>query len=156
MIVEAIKVKLNPLYKYGFTLIEVMIAISILSMGILAVTNMQTTSIRISASSSKLTTALMITQSLAEELMSLKFDDTKLSDLTEEGLFTSYDYDPISETAIISGYEYDSYKGFKLGWEVDNRLDGTKSINVVARWQGIRKEKNLIIPLQRSEQQSVE
>ncbi len=138
----------------GFTLLEVMIAVSILSMGILAVTNMQMTSIRIGISSNKMTNALMLTQSLVEELMSLDINDDKLEDLTEEGLFTSYTYQPNEGGFFGSSYEYDSQKGFKLGWEVDQLSNGTKKVHVIATWQGTTKEKSLVIPLQRSEEQS--
>jgi prepilin-type N-terminal cleavage/methylation domain-containing protein len=140
----------------GFTLIEVMIAITILSMGILAVTNMQMASMRVNISSNKLTTATMIAQSLIEEIMSLKFDDPKLIDLTEGGTFTSYEYRPALDNFLTFGYDYDLYKGFNLQWEVDNKDDGTKTINVIATWKGSREEKRLVFPLQRSVQQSIE
>jgi type IV pilus assembly protein PilV len=58
------------LYDKGFTLVEVLIALTILSIGILAITNMNMTSYRVYFASNKLTTATLISKSLLEELMS--------------------------------------------------------------------------------------
>lgn len=144
------------LFNKGFTLLEVVISIAILSIGMISVSNMQMTSYRVNFASNKLTTATLTAQSLVEELMSIKFNDPMLRDLTEEGVITSYEYRPGFNKFLTTDYEYDMYKGLDLRWEVDNKSNGTKAINVIATWQGMKEEKTLIFPLQRSVQQSIE
>jgi prepilin-type N-terminal cleavage/methylation domain-containing protein len=143
-------------YNKGFTILEVIISIVILSTGILSVTNMQMTSYKINFSSNKVTTATFIAQSLIEELMSLKFENSMLDDFTEENIFTSYEYNANLNEFPKTSYEYDLYKGFNLRWEVDNKSNSTKTIHVIVTWQEANGEKELIFPLQRSIQQSIE
>lgn len=140
----------------GFTLLEVIISIVILSIGILSVTNMQMTSYKINFSSNKLTNATFIAQSLIEELMSLRFESSMLYDSTKENTFTSYEYSTNLNEFPKTSYEYDLYKGFNLRWEVDNKSNGTKTIHVITTWQEGNGKKELIFPLQRSIQQSIE
>jgi type IV pilus assembly protein PilV len=59
----------------GFTLIEVMIALVILAVGILALATMQIVSIRSNAFSSEMTYATMMAQTRLEAIRNMNYDD---------------------------------------------------------------------------------
>jgi prepilin-type N-terminal cleavage/methylation domain-containing protein len=69
---------INVFEKKGFTLIEVLISLIILSIGILAVAGMQITSIRGTAFSNNLMQASVIAQERLEFLKSLPLNDVSL------------------------------------------------------------------------------
>ena len=65
--------------QYGFTLLEVMIAIAILNFGILAVASMQIAAIKGNSIASRLTEGTSWAQDKMEELLSLPHTDPNLS-----------------------------------------------------------------------------
>jgi len=62
----------------GFSLVEVLIALTVLALGLLAVAQMQITSIRGNAFSSRTTIATTLAQDVIEDLMTLDYDDSEL------------------------------------------------------------------------------
>lgn len=64
----------------GFTLIEALIAIFILSIGILTVAKLQGSSVKGDAKAGDITRASLLASDTIEDLLSLDFIDTKLSD----------------------------------------------------------------------------
>ncbi|WP_167505852.1 type IV pilus modification PilV family protein [Desulfosediminicola flagellatus] len=64
----------------GFTLIETVVAMVILTIGILALYSMQTTSVRFNATASALTTSASWASDRIERLLALDFDDQQLKD----------------------------------------------------------------------------
>lgn len=70
----------------GFTLIEVMTAMAILSIGILAVANMQIQAIRGNGLANTMSGANAVAVSFLEELKRLEFDDALLADNDNNGL----------------------------------------------------------------------
>jgi prepilin-type N-terminal cleavage/methylation domain-containing protein len=64
----------------GFTLLEVVAAISVLTFGLLGVASMQTTSMRVNFSADRLTEGTIWAQDKLEELMALPNTDSDLSD----------------------------------------------------------------------------
>ncbi len=64
----------------GFTLLEVLIAMFILAIGLLAVAGMQVTTIEGNDFSLDMTEAVILAQDEAEKLANLSFDDVQLSD----------------------------------------------------------------------------
>lgn len=63
----------------GFTLLEVIVAISILSVGLLAVASMQTAAIRGNDTAYRVTESVTWAQDRLEFLLALPYDDTALS-----------------------------------------------------------------------------
>lgn len=77
----------------GFTLIETVVAMVILTIGILALYSMQTTSVRFNATASVLTTSSSWASDRIERLLALDFDDQQLMD----------DNDSTDSTPAING-----------------------------------------------------
>src|SRR5919108_6313905 len=114
----------------GFTLIEVLISIAILSFGMLAVASMQTVAVRVNSFANRLTEGTTLVQDKIEELMGLPFNDANLNDPTPIGTCQAYTDPP-------------SAKGYTVGWCVDINAAGTsKTVNVTASWDNMGKAKS--------------
>ena len=108
----------------GFTLLEVMIAIAILSFGILAVASMQTSSIYGNSMANRLTEGTGWAGNKMEELLTIPDTDAELSSGTHG-----------PETVMSGVSRYD------VNWEVidsvdpSNPLADAKLITVTVTWQ---------------------
>jgi type IV pilus assembly protein PilV len=100
----------------GFTLLEVIIAISILTVGLLAVASMQTAAIRGNDAAYRITEGATWAQDRLEYLMALPYDDTALSNGTGKT-------DPIPPTPGSYTITYDVVNG---------PIANTKRITVIA------------------------
>lgn len=98
----------------GFTLIEILIAITVFSIGILAVAAMQVSSIKGNSSASGLTEAVTLAQDKMEELMSL-------------------DYGGIADGINLGQGTNARYNVF---WNIadDTPFSHTKTISVITTW----------------------
>jgi prepilin-type N-terminal cleavage/methylation domain-containing protein len=137
----------------GFTLLEVIVAISILTFGILAVASMQAASIRGNSFSSSVTEGTTWAGDQVERLTALPWDDPLLQDTdgdTAAGLNdTGFDNDPDTQNDA----DQQAIEGkYTINWNVaDNTpITNTKTINVTVTWtdQGVRKTVSLqrVIP----------
>jgi len=116
---QLIEQKLQMTVK-GFTLIEVLIVMTIFSIGILAVAAMQMTSTKSNASARRMTEATTLAEKQIENLMQLPYNDA--------------DLDPASNphTSIHGPYS--------VNWnvaEIDLDTDGTndsKKVNIAVSW----------------------
>ena len=96
----------------GFTLIEVLIAVTIFAVGLLAVAAMQTSAIRVNSTAGRLTELSTCGIDKLEELMSLPYSDTQLSqagsphtDVTSDGYTVTWnvvDDTPTGNTKTIT------------------------------------------------------
>jgi type IV pilus assembly protein PilV len=104
----------------GFTLIEVMIALTILAVGLLALATMQIVSIRGNAFSTEMTYATMLAQGKLEQLRNMPYDS--ITSITE----------PISATATSKGIPYTIQR------TVNDNSPATdmKQITLVVLWTG--------------------
>lgn len=111
----------------GFTLIEVMIAMAIFAVGILAVAGMQLSAIKGNTSSGKMTRAAIIAQTQMEQLAALKYDDA----LNAVGSH-AYAGNPIEGQ-------------YNVSWTVtgDSPIQHTKTIDVTVTWQGGQRQVTL-------------
>jgi len=106
----------------GLTLLEVLVAMVVLSLGLLALTKMQIAAIQVNAVSGRLTQGTTIAQDKVEQLMALPYDDAKLDDQTPVGEVTTY-----TETRPAQGYT--------ITWTVDqDPAVGVKTINLKVTW----------------------
>lgn len=81
----------------GFTLIEILIAITIFAIGILAVASMQISSINGNADAQRITDASTIAQDQLEALMALDYSDPLLNDDDNDGTNQDADDDGIDD-----------------------------------------------------------
>jgi type IV pilus assembly protein PilV len=133
----------------GFTLVEVLVAISILAFGLLAVASMQLAAIQANSFAIETTEALNVAQDKMEELIALPFNDAALLDqngdaggglgnptkdqvkaggdvLLPAGGADQPDY---GDTINIGGRNYYRY------WNVDaNTITNTRIIKVIVAW----------------------
>lgn len=109
------KIKSN----HGFTLLEVIFAISILTIGILAVGAMQASSIRGNAFAWGTSEATNIAMAQIESLMDLPYDDEDLEDLDEDS------HGPVSNGS------------YNVSWKVeeDDFIEQTKTVDVTVLWK---------------------
>jgi type IV pilus assembly protein PilV len=103
----------------GYTLIEVMMAISILAVGMLAVASMQTSGIRVNSTAGHITTRATWAQDRIETLMALPYSDSRLD---------AGDHDP--EPTALGNYT--------VSWVVvdDNPVNNAKLITVTVTGYG--------------------
>ena len=120
----------------GFTLIEVMIAMAVFAIGILAVGSMQLTAAQGNTASGKMTTAATIAQNQMEQLISLAYDDpSNLNDTNGDGTAglnsnTAGTADHADPANPVNG-QYFVY------WNIaaDNPIRNTKTIEVIVTWR---------------------
>lgn len=117
----------------GFTLIEILIAITVFSIGILAVATMQLSAIKGNSFANGLTEAVTLAQDKMEELMSFDYgDDDLLDDVAPNGV------DGLSETANADGSNpgQGTNARYDVFWNIaDNTpFAYTKTISVITTW----------------------
>ncbi len=109
----------------GFSLVEVLVAIVVLSIGLLGVAAMQLTTIRVNSSSNTLTQATTVAQDQLERLMVLPFNHADLLDVTPgDGLVTTLPAVPLVPQP-----------GYSVQWEVEWDGNSMKTVKVVTRWK---------------------
>src|SRR5262249_24838922 len=107
----------------GLSLIEVLVAMVVLSLGLLGLERMHIAAIQVNTIASRLTQATTLAQDRAEQLMALPYNDAMLADTTPLGIFTSYT-DP------------NPPQGYTISWTVDtNSSLGIKTINISVTWK---------------------
>ncbi|RMF93246.1 MAG: prepilin-type N-terminal cleavage/methylation domain-containing protein [Candidatus Schekmanbacteria bacterium] len=127
----------------AFTLVEILVAIVILSVGLLSIAGLVTTVIRGNAQSKRLTTAISLAQTKIEELKNKSYDDSDLedsnpannNDLTST---TSVDH---SETDIDG--EGNPGGIYTRIWNIadDSPSANMKTITVIIKWNDSGKER---------------
>ena len=123
----------------GFTLIEVLVAMVVLSIGLLGVASMQVVATQVNGVSNGISRGIVVAQDKLEELMVLDYGDAALADATAEGIFTTY-----TEAAPPTG--------FRVTWQVDRHPDNeTKTINVTAQWQRSGSQKSFTVSYLKTE-----
>jgi len=123
----------------GFTLSEVLVAIVVLSLGLLGLETMHIAAIQVNTTASRLTQGTTLAQDRAERLMALPYDDPMLTDTTGQGSFASYT-DP------------NPPQGYTIRWEVDTDVPsaGIKLINIFVTWKNLKASKTFSLSVQKS------
>jgi prepilin-type N-terminal cleavage/methylation domain-containing protein len=127
----------------GFTLVELLIAMSILSFGILVVASMQISAIRGNAVSGLVSHASNFAVDKAEKLMRLGYHDAALNDSDGDGIGGLGDAAAgtadHNETVTSS-----AGKSYHVFWNIaaDQPIAGTKTVKVIATWDERGEQKN--------------
>lgn len=116
----------------GFTLIEVLIAITIFAVGLLAVAAMQTSAITVNSTADQITTRMTWAQDKIEELMALPYTDPLLEDLGNPPSGTDSAGNLHQETISEGSVDY------TILWTVTNNtpISGNKLITVTVTGKG--------------------
>ena len=121
----------------GFTLLEVLIAVVILALGLLAVAQIQVIAIRSNAQSRDVTEATAMATDHLEYLKTLPFGHADLGDLNTDNNddLTGHDPDDADQVDDDYGFNPDDTPVGKYGrmWNVADAGD-TKSVVVIVRW----------------------
>ena len=132
----------------GFSLIEVLIALSILAVGLLAIASMQIRAIQVNGSAGSMTEGTAYAQGKMEELLALPYDDTTnandpLDDTTAIGTVTTRSVASADLPAGIS----------QINWTVDTDTPATgcKTIVVTVNWLGGQGLKRAILTCVKSD-----
>jgi len=104
----------------GFTLVEVLVAITILSIGLLGMAGLTTSVMRGNSVSNRMTAAITLSQEKMENIRGLGYSGTPKTDTT-----ATEDYDSIPD--------YPLYKRVTIT-DVDNPAPGMKMVTVTAYW----------------------
>ena len=126
-----------PVRENGFTLIEILVAIVILTVGLLAVAKMQVSAIQGNYFSNSATTALNLAQQKMEDLLSKSFTDADLADTQpgNNGNLTSLvtkDHEELNvDEEGVSGAGI-----YHRVWNVadDTPITDTKTITIIVTW----------------------
>ena len=137
----------------GFTLLEVIVAISILTVGLLAVASLQGSAIMANASATDVTDATTIASDRIEKLAALAYDNTDLVDTDGDGVTglddTKFDNNPLTGADADYGITEQTArrKTYFVYWNiaVDNPKAGTKTIQVIVAWQDHGRTKQLTL-----------
>lgn len=120
----------------GFTLIEVIVALAVLTIGILAVNAMQTASIRGNKTANDITKATSWSADELERIWRIDYDD--LSDTDDDGVAGLDDPDPgaanpAAPDAVVAN---DPSGDFTIVYNVaeDYPMDNIKTIHAIVSW----------------------
>jgi type IV pilus assembly protein PilV len=135
--------KLKP---QGYTLVEILIAITILAFGLLAVATMQVRAIKTNAIASSISQGLTLGQAKVEELMNLAYSHPALSDTDGDGTNQDADEDGIDDDGDNFGLNHtvgeadnntlETNDGYTIYWNVavDEPVISSKTIRVIVTW----------------------
>lgn len=125
----------------GFTLLEVIMAVSILTVGLLAVASMQISAMRGNSMSMTYTESTEMVQDRVEKL--LPRDLTELTDRTHDGLVgRDYATVDLADGNEISDPKYKVYWNVIENWaggtaaEGGRAVSGVNTIRVIVTWRG--------------------
>jgi len=129
----------------GFTLVEVLVAIVILAIGVLATTKLQLSFIQGNAKARYLTEGSAMAQTRIEELMGLPYADVLLSERADDldgvaGLDDATD--ATADHSATEQFNASASKSYKFFWNIapDAPEVGLKTVNVIVQWPD---EKNI-------------
>lgn len=139
----------SPKKEAGFTLLEILIAIAILSFGLLAVATMQATSIKGNSQAIGITEGINLAQDVIEELIGLDYNHADLSDTDNNGTNQDVDDDGVDDDGGNFGLD-DTVDGggnviadnwatsgrYTIYWNVavDEPINNIKTIRVTVQW----------------------
>ena len=114
----------------GFTLLEVMIALVILSIGLLGLAGLQIVATRSNSFSNQMTVGITLAQDKLEELRNLSYDDAQLNDPQPGNDSVNGNYQDGNNPIRALGD-----MGFNRSWTVsEDATNNLKTITVTVQW----------------------
>ena len=145
---------MSKLKEEGFTLIEILIAITVLAFGLMAVASMQVTAIRTNSIASGMSQGLTLVQAKTEELMNLSYTHADLSDADGDGTNKDADDDGVDDDGNnfglddTTGADGSQENGrYTLYWNVavDEPVTDSKTIRIIVTWKERGKDKRIAL-----------
>ena len=133
----------------GFTILEVLVAISILTVGLLAVASMQVSGMRTNAYARNVTEGMNLAQDKLEELIALPYDDPNnlgLHDVDNDGLLGL-------GNAMVGTADYSETQDyFTIFWNIaeNQPVANSKTIRILVNWQDRGGTKQVVLNYIRS------
>jgi type IV pilus assembly protein PilV len=139
---------LKVICQMGFTVIEVMIAITILAIGLLGVASMQINAIRGNSLSDNITCALALAEDKMEELMALDYSDPALEDtlLKNNDDLTGIAKELVDKQEPLINETGKSDAGhFRRVWNIadDTPIESNKTVTVIVLWDNDKHQVSL-------------
>ena len=140
----------------GYTLVEVLIAITVLAFGLMAVATMQVTAIKTNGIASGMSQGLTLAQAKMEELMNLPYTHADLRDLDGDGTGKGTDEDGeddeknfgLNDAVADSDHFTPGTDGkYTVSWNVavDEPVTDSKTIRVIVTWTERGREKRIAL-----------
>ncbi len=136
--------------EHGFTLIEVIMAITVLSIGLLAVASMQISAMWGNAIAKDYTESTDRVQDAVEKIYSLSFTDEMLSDADGDGVDGLDDTGGGADWSITDNPRYTIYWNVAANWAGGNSMTGVNTIRVIVVWQERGSQKRYSFDLMRT------
>ncbi len=141
----------------GYTLVEILIAITVLAFGLMAVATMQVTAIKTNAKASDMSQGLTLGQAKVEELMNLPYTHTDLSDTDGDGTDQDANDDGVDDDGDNFGLSHtageadkntpETNNGYTIYWNIaiDEPVTDSKTIRVITTWKEKGKDKRIAL-----------
>jgi len=131
----------QSLKKQGFTIIEVMIAMTILAIGLLSIGTMQIAAVKGNKIAMDISKASYLAESKLEELLSLPFVDANVADANGDGALG------LDAKTADTADRFEINGRYTLFWNIadDFPLNNTKTIKVIIVWRNKGVSKRLSI-----------
>jgi len=130
----------------GFSLIELVVALSILTIGLLGVIPLAIATIKLNNVQNQMLNARYLAERYSERFKSLSFD---APDLANDG-----DNNDLADTLNPDHREVQTLDNiqYTIMWNVANNADGTKTIRIIVRWYDAssRRQKSYFVETVRS------
>lgn len=124
----------------GFTLIEVLVAVTIFAFGILAVVQMQLLAGNTNIKSRMMTEAIVVAQNEIERLMFLQYNHDDLvpgdGDMTKGWAFDNNPAVTVTNEVQLADFNNTTHPIYEIGWNVQPNVpyDNTKTVRVIVKW----------------------
>jgi prepilin-type N-terminal cleavage/methylation domain-containing protein len=125
----------------AFTLVEVLVAMMVLSVALLELGRMQIVAIQVNAAANRLTQGMHLAQDRIEQLMAIPSDAASLIDTSPE-----------DETLWTEYTEPNPPVGYSIRWRVNDQdtFPVTKTVNVFVSWKHLGTTKNVSLSFMKS------
>ena len=120
----------------GFTLLEVLIAIFIATVGLLSLSSMQASAIKGNGASNERTRAVYLSQSMMERIANGSITSTEVFGYVDTA---SVVQDTILESGVMNGLNFRGNAGgpFDLQWKVSHHTQWSRRVDTTVSWRSI-------------------